>query len=182
MSWLSDRISKLLSERDLAIAGVARDLAIERSQLTQIAAGARTPNEVLTRRIASYFGENPDEWVGHASLAVKEETTPPPPPAPSGFTKVASVSDVAPGKLLLILDGRAVVANVAGAFFAFASICPHAGGNLGEGFLDEYVLECPWHAGRWDIRTGQALTRLATADVERFKVRVKGEDIEVSLD
>jgi nitrite reductase/ring-hydroxylating ferredoxin subunit len=44
--------------------------------------------------------------------------------------------------------------NVDGAFFALDNACAHRGGPLGEGDLDGTVVVCPWHAWRWDVKTG----------------------------
>ncbi|MGE3866726.1 MAG: Rieske 2Fe-2S domain-containing protein, partial [Hyphomonadaceae bacterium] len=63
----------------------------------------------------------------------------------------------------------------------FGNVCPHAAGPIAEGWLEGCVVECPWHAGRWDVRTGKALTMLATADVPMFELRVVGDDIEIKL-
>jgi hypothetical protein len=47
--------------------------------------------------------------------------------------------------------------------------------------LEGCVVECPWHAAQWDVRTGEALTALATADIPLFEVRVVDDDIEIKL-
>jgi nitrite reductase/ring-hydroxylating ferredoxin subunit len=73
------------------------------------------------------------------------------------------------------------VANADGKFYAFGNICPHAGGPIGDGFLEGCIVECPWHAAQWDVRTGEALTALATADIPLFEVRVVDDDIEIKL-
>jgi nitrite reductase/ring-hydroxylating ferredoxin subunit len=44
--------------------------------------------------------------------------------------------------------------NVDGAFYALENACAHRGGPLGEGDLDGTVVVCPWHAWRWDVKTG----------------------------
>ena len=44
--------------------------------------------------------------------------------------------------------------NVDGDFYALENACAHRGGPLGEGDLDGTVVVCPWHAWRWDVKTG----------------------------
>lgn len=44
--------------------------------------------------------------------------------------------------------------NVDGAFYALDNACAHRGGPLGEGLLEGTVVVCPWHAWRWDVKTG----------------------------
>jgi nitrite reductase/ring-hydroxylating ferredoxin subunit len=180
MSWLTERLMKLLAERNLAADTVARQLAIERSRMTLILAGTREPNENLVKRFAAYFGEDTAEWLANAAQPQAPDQLEKK-PVPAGFLTVARVADVPPGEMIMVHDATAVVANVDGQFYAFGNVCPHAGGNLGEGFLEGCIVECPWHAGRWDVRTGQGLTILSTADIQVFAVRITGEDIEIKL-
>lgn len=75
----------------------------------------------------------------------------------TGWVKVLELSEVAPGEVVEVLAGdRAVaIANVDGEIFALDSVCPHAGGPLGDGHLDGSVLTCPWHGWTFDVRTGK---------------------------
>ena len=74
----------------------------------------------------------------------------------AGFHRVAVVGDVPPGRMKeVFVAGRSVtLANVAGAWHAFASDCPHAGGPLSEGALDGAMLTCPYHGWTFDVRDG----------------------------
>jgi 3-phenylpropionate/trans-cinnamate dioxygenase ferredoxin component len=177
VSWLTDRLAMLMQERGQSSDSLARQLAIERSRLGAILAGAAVPNDNLIRRLARIFGEAPDEWL--ANLHRPADDTPV--TTPLGFVKVAAVPEIADGEMKIVCDGTIVVANAAGRLYAFGNICPHAEGPLGEGFLDGCVVECPWHSGQWDIATGKGLTAFATADIPVFEVRVVGDDIEVKL-
>ena len=70
--------------------------------------------------------------------------------------RVGGVDEVPPGEARVVeAEGRALaVVNVDGAFFAIDNACVHRGGPLGEGDVEGAVLTCPWHAWRWDVRTG----------------------------
>lgn len=180
MSWLTDRLTRLIAERGLTVDAVARQLAIERSRLANIIAGAAIPNESLTRRLARLFGEEPDAWL--ANVETRADAAPAPPAALTAFTKVAKAVEVGEGEMRIVCNGLAVVTRVAGQLHAFGNACPHAGGALGEGLLKGCVVKCPWHAGRWDVTTGQALTLLETAPIPVFDVRVVDDEIEIRLD
>lgn len=89
--------------------------------------------------------------------------SPPPadpiPPAdaiPDGYTAALSVGELHDGAVVeVIIDGVTVaLARVEGAFHAIASVCPHAGGPLGEGSLEGCTLTCPWHGWSYDVRDG----------------------------
>jgi nitrite reductase/ring-hydroxylating ferredoxin subunit len=179
MSWVTDRLNTLMTERRLTIDVVARQLAMERSRLTAILAGAAIPNENLTKRLAKFFGEDVANWIG--DVQALDPAKPAATRLPTDFIEVAKVSEVPQGEMKIVFNDLAVVANAAGKFYAFGNVCPHAAGPIGDGFLEDCVVECPWHAGRWDIRTGKALTLLATADIPLFDVRVADDAIEIRL-
>ena len=177
MTWLTERLASAIAERQVSPDLVARQLGIERSRMALIMAGSRLPNENLVKRFASYFGQDPAEWLAHLPRPEQDEVR----TDPSEFVKVARLADVPPGEVIMVHDGAAAVANVDGTLYAIQNQCPHAGGNLGEGVLEECVVECPWHAGRWDVRTGKGLSLIASDDIRVFELRVSGEDIEVKL-
>jgi nitrite reductase/ring-hydroxylating ferredoxin subunit len=70
--------------------------------------------------------------------------------------KVASVGDVEAGQGRVVeADGKTLALfNVDGVFYAMDNACAHRGGPLGEGDLDGTIVTCPWHAWRWDVRSG----------------------------
>ena len=77
-------------------------------------------------------------------------------PDGDGLVRVAGAGDIPPGEGRVIeADGRSVALfNVDGRYYAIDNVCPHRGGPLGEGGLDGSVVSCPWHAWRWDVRSG----------------------------
>src|SRR5215510_10755585 len=66
-------------------------------------------------------------------------------------------------------------------FYATGNVCTHAEAPLSEGLLHGCEIECPLHNGRFDIRTGQALTNPVEIDIPTFPVRVSGDKLEVRL-
>jgi nitrite reductase/ring-hydroxylating ferredoxin subunit len=70
--------------------------------------------------------------------------------------RVAATGELTPGEARVVdAGGRSVaVFNVDGRYYAIDNTCPHRGGPLGQGDLEGAVVACPWHAWRWDVRTG----------------------------
>ena len=97
------------------------------------------------------------------------------------FVKVANASEIPPGEMKIVeMDGQdVVVANVNGQFFAFANDCTHRGGPLGEGILMDEIVECPFHGGQFNVRTGEVVAAPPSEPVPTFAVRVEGDDISV---
>jgi nitrite reductase/ring-hydroxylating ferredoxin subunit len=98
-------------------------------------------------------------------------------------TRVAAVGDIPDGQGLVVeAAGRTVaVFNVDGTYYAIDNACPHRGGPLGEGDVEGTVVSCPWHAWRWDVRTGANVNNPAVR-VACFPVRVEAQGIFVDLD
>ena len=98
------------------------------------------------------------------------------------FVKVATLSDLPPGKAKAVEAGGAAIAlyNVDGTVCATVNTCPHRGGPLGEGDLDAGVITCPWHGFQYDVQTGRCLTNAALS-VGCHRVRVSGTDILVEV-
>jgi nitrite reductase/ring-hydroxylating ferredoxin subunit len=65
--------------------------------------------------------------------------------------------EIPPGgsKVVQVRNLAVAIFNVAGTFYAVENTCPHQGGPLGEGYLEENgVISCPWHGWTFDLRTG----------------------------
>ena len=98
------------------------------------------------------------------------------------FVKVADINDLKPGENKIVnVNGEEVgLFNVDGQFYAIGNTCPHKGGPLGEDFLEENIVTCPWHGWRFDVKTGLSPI-IPNAKVLSYKVKVEGNDVMVSL-
>jgi len=94
------------------------------------------------------------------------------------FLVVGSLGELPAGTVLEVLvNGNAyALCNLDGDIHALWGTCPHAHGPLGQGHMQGAVLFCPWHEWAFDCRTGQH-EYLPQACVDRFPVRVEGDDI-----
>jgi nitrite reductase (NADH) small subunit/3-phenylpropionate/trans-cinnamate dioxygenase ferredoxin subunit len=98
------------------------------------------------------------------------------------FITVAQVCDIPPG------TGRTVevrgiwiaLFNVDGAFYAIDNACPHAGGPLGEGKLNDTVVECPWHGWKFSVVSGERVGN-SNFQVACCEVRVEGTHVQIAL-
>jgi nitrite reductase (NADH) small subunit len=60
------------------------------------------------------------------------------------------------------------------------NVCPHRGGPLGQGLIEEGKLICPWHAWAIDLKTGE-VTHSPQAKVETYEVKTEGDDVLAKL-
>jgi len=97
--------------------------------------------------------------------------------------RVAGVEDVPPGQARVVEAGGRLLAlvNVEGSFFAIDNACSHRGGPLGEGDIEGAVVTCPWHAWRWDVRTGANVNNPAVR-LACFSVTVEEGSILVEVE
>ena len=100
----------------------------------------------------------------------------------SEFVRVAAAGDVPAGEMLIVeVAGEEIVlANLDGQIYAFGNECTHRGGPLGEGLLEGDEVECPFHQGRFNVKTGEAVQEPPTEPVATYQVRVDGSDIMVA--
>ncbi len=65
--------------------------------------------------------------------------------------------------------------RLGGAYYAIDGTCTHEGGPLGEGTLDDGELVCPWHEGRFNVKTGAANPETDwVTDVKSYKTKAEG--------
>lgn len=110
--------------------------------------------------------------------------------------KVAEAGELEPGdrKHVEIKGKEITVLNVDGSFYAVENFCPHMGGPVGNGPLqnDEGrdIIMCPFHEWRFDLESGNVVfpskKRVMSYDVslEKYEVDVEpesNEDVESGL-
>lgn len=97
---------------------------------------------------------------------------------------VATLAQIAPGCMRRVDAGgeRITLYNVDGALFATTDVCPHKGAPLHEGFLDDCVVMCPFHAWEFDVTTGECLSIPDYASLKRFPVRLDGDRVLVLVE
>lgn len=97
------------------------------------------------------------------------------------FEAVLKVSDLPPGEVVKVEVGLApvIVGNVGGSYFAVGNTCPHAELPMVEdrAELDGAVVECEYHGSQFDITSGAVENGPAVLPVQRFAVKVEGDDI-----
>lgn len=102
----------------------------------------------------------------------------------AGWVRVARRSELAAGEVIGVETGGRSIAiyDCDGELFATDNICTHAYACLSDGWLDGTTIECPLHAARFDVRTGEVLDPPATEDLKTYPIRQTGDDIEIKLD
>jgi naphthalene 1,2-dioxygenase system ferredoxin subunit len=101
-----------------------------------------------------------------------------------GWVRVARRGELAAGEVIGVETGGRSIAiyDCDGELFATDNICTHAYACLSDGWLDGTTIECPLHAARFDVRTGEVLDPPATEDLKTYPIRQTDDEIEIKLD
>lgn len=67
---------------------------------------------------------------------------------------------------VVVGERRIGIFRVEGEVYALDDICTHGNARLSEGELDGFEIECPLHAGAFDVRNGKALCAPLTRDTK----------------
>ena len=99
------------------------------------------------------------------------------------WVTVGAVSKLAPGDMTGVQVGDREVAlyNIGGQIKATDNLCTHAFAYLTDGWLEEGIVECPLHGGRFEVETGKGMGPPIPCHVAVHEVRVVGDDIQVKL-
>ena len=103
--------------------------------------------------------------------------------ADGNWVTVASRTGLREGDIAGVTVGEEHVAlyNIGGEVYATSNVCTHAFALLSDGWLDGDIIECPLHAGRFEVKTGKGLGPPIPCDIKTYPVRIVGDDIQVEL-
>jgi naphthalene 1,2-dioxygenase ferredoxin component len=99
------------------------------------------------------------------------------------WVRAANRGNLAEGEVLAVeIEARQIaIFDCNGTLYATDDICTHAQARLSDGWLDGETIECPLHAARFDVRSGEVLAPPATESLKTYAVRVVDDAIEVAI-
>ena len=97
---------------------------------------------------------------------------------------LCSAAEVAPGTALKVETGELALAvfNVAGEFFVTDDMCTHGPGSLSEGYIEGDVVECNFHNGQFNIKTGAVVGPPCMVPVKTYKTLVENGRVVIEVD
>ena len=98
------------------------------------------------------------------------------------YTTVAKTADITDGTgRAYAVQGRMVaVFNDQGTYHAIDDLCPHMGASLAEGYVEDGIVLCPWHAWGFRISDGSWCDN-PKLKVDSFPVRIVDDSIQVGV-
>jgi nitrite reductase/ring-hydroxylating ferredoxin subunit len=97
---------------------------------------------------------------------------------------LCDVDDVPVGGALRVEtnDVALAVFNVDGEFFVMDDMCTHGPGSLSEGYIDGDIVECNFHQGQFNIRTGEVVGPPCIIPQRVYEVIVEDGKVTVDLE
>jgi len=99
------------------------------------------------------------------------------------FEKAALKKEIPAGKMkaLEVAKVSVLLANVAGEYYAIGNKCTHRGCKLSSGVFEGETVKCPCHKSVFNVKTGEVVHGPASKPTPKYAVKVKEEQILVSV-
>jgi len=97
---------------------------------------------------------------------------------------LCSTADLAPGNAIKVEAGDLTLAvyNVDGEFFVTDDACTHGPGSLSEGYIDGDVVECNFHNGQFNIKTGEVVAPPCMVPIKTYKTFVENDRVMIETE
>ncbi len=97
--------------------------------------------------------------------------------------QVCSIGDVAPGEVIKVETSGLTLAvfNLDGRYYVTDDHCTHGPGSLSEGCIDGDNIECNFHQGVFNIKTGEVVAPPCMIPVKTYKTVVEDGAVYVEL-
>jgi nitrite reductase/ring-hydroxylating ferredoxin subunit len=97
--------------------------------------------------------------------------------------KLCSADEVAPGSAIKVetADLAVAVFNVGGEFYVTDDACTHGPGSLSEGYIEDDVVECNFHNGQFNIRTGEVVSPPCMIPVKTYPTIVEDGSVYIEV-
>ena len=97
--------------------------------------------------------------------------------------ELCSTDEVAVGAALKVEREGLVLAvfNVDGEFYVLDDLCTHGPGSLSEGYIEGDVVECNFHNGQFNIRTGEVVMPPCMIPAKTYRTAVENGKVVIEV-
>jgi nitrite reductase/ring-hydroxylating ferredoxin subunit len=97
---------------------------------------------------------------------------------------LCSADEVSPGTALRVESGDLTLAvyNVDGEYYVTDDLCTHGPGSLADGYIDGDVVECNFHNGQFNIKTGEVVSPPCMVPIKTYKTVVDNGRVVIETD
>ena len=100
-----------------------------------------------------------------------------------GFVSSIRESELGEGhmKAVRVKGNPILLVRKGGEIFAVFNRCPHMGCTLDKGILNDYLVMCPCHGWKFDVRNGQYTENPQTA-LQAYRCKIENQKIFVEIE
>ncbi len=97
--------------------------------------------------------------------------------------ELCSADDVAVGAALKVEAHGLTLAvfNVDGEYYVTDDLCTHGPGSLSEGYIEGDVVECNFHNGQFNIRTGEVVSPPCMIPVMTYPTKLENGKVVIEI-
>ena len=97
--------------------------------------------------------------------------------------EVCKTGDVDEGSAIKVEknDLSLAVFNLNGAYYVMDDLCSHGPGSLSEGFISGETIECDFHNGSFNIKTGEVVEPPCMIPQKTYKTSVDGDTVFIEI-
>ena len=98
--------------------------------------------------------------------------------------ELCKVEDVRAGEVRRVEAGNLTLAvyNLDGEFWVTDDACTHGPGSMSEGFVEGDVIECNFHNGQFNIKTGEVVSPPCMVPIKTYKTFVENDRVVIETD
>jgi nitrite reductase/ring-hydroxylating ferredoxin subunit len=132
--------------------------------------GRRARGRWLAQSAFLVYGTGPQNQITSRSREVNQELL-----SMSERIDLCAAAEIEPGNALKVETGDLVLAvfNVDGEYYVTDDLCTHGPGSLSEGYIEDDVVECNFHNGQFNIKTGEVVLPPCMIPVKTYKTFVE---------
>lgn len=100
------------------------------------------------------------------------------------WIEAGPASDLSPDDVIRFDHGGrtfAIYRTADDKYYATDGLCTHANVHLAGGFVQDHLIECPKHNGRFDFTTGEAQGAPACVNLKTWPVKVEAGKVFLNL-
>ena len=97
--------------------------------------------------------------------------------------ELCKTSEVDEGTAIKVEKGDLVLAvfNLNGAYYAIDDLCSHGPGSLSEGPIHGDVVECDFHNGSFNIKTGEVVDPPCMIPMKTYPTTIEGDTVYIKV-
>lgn len=98
--------------------------------------------------------------------------------------ELCSTEEVAVGSAIKVETGDLALAvyNLNGEFYVTDDACTHGPGSLSEGYVEDDIVECNFHGGQFNIRTGEVAAPPCMIPIKTYPTTVENGKVVIQVE